>query len=47
MIAAIAGSLDITIAELTSAIATELRESASSPANAQVSLSASPFALAA
>lgn len=49
MIAAIAGSLDTTIAELTSAIAAELRESslASSPANAQVSLTASSFALAA
>lgn len=47
MIAAIAGALDVTLIDLTSAVADELRTAVSAPASALVSAGRAAFALAA
>ena len=47
MIAAIAGALDTSLIELTSAVADELRQVTSAPASAAVSVARGAFALAA
>lgn len=47
MIAAIAGALDTSLIELTSAVADELRQAAATPASAAVSASRGALALAA
>ncbi|MGJ0389912.1 helix-turn-helix domain-containing protein [Microbacterium sp. CGR1] len=47
MIAAIAGALDTSLIELTSAVADELRQATAAPASAAVSVTRGTFALAA
>ncbi|AXL13506.1 XRE family transcriptional regulator [Microbacterium foliorum] len=47
MIAAIAGALDTSLIELTSAVADELRQTTAAPASAAVSVARGAFALAA
>ena len=47
MIAAIAGALDTSLIELTSAVADELRQATAAPASAAVSVARGAFALAA